>query len=161
MDVVTAQHSALDPARAVQDLHSFENAVGSSLELRNALASPAVSLARKRAVIDKLAAALQLAPIIRNFLFVLSDHRRAGALTEMVKKFEVLVDERLGAVRADVSSARELSDGERAALSAKLAQVTGKTMRMHFAVDPDLIGGVMAPMMRIPPDILLTFLLVF
>ncbi len=144
MDVVTAPNSKVDPATAVRDLRSFEGTVNGSSELRNALASPAVSLSRKRAVIERLVSALQLSRVIRNFLFVLSDHRRADALTEMSRVFEMLLDERLGVIRADISAARELSDAERATLAEKLAQVTGKKMRMHFSVDPDLIGGVVA-----------------
>ncbi len=144
VDVVTAPGSKLDPATALRDLRTFEDIVNGSAELRNALTSPAVSLSRKRAVIDRLVTALGVSRVIRNFLLVLSDHRRSGAITEMAGVFEVLLDERLGVVRADVASARELSDGERAGLSDKLAQVTGKKMRMHFAVDPDLIGGVVA-----------------
>jgi F-type H+-transporting ATPase subunit delta len=99
---------------------------------------------RKRAVVERLAGLLKLSPIIRNFLFVLIDHRRIGSLSEVLHSFELIMDERLGFARAEVSSARELTEAQRAALNAQLTQLTGKKVRMRFAVDESLIGGAVA-----------------
>jgi F-type H+-transporting ATPase subunit delta len=54
------------------------------------------------------------------------------------------MDERLGFARAEVSSPRELTETQRGAINAQLEHVTGKRIRMRFAVDPGLIGGVVA-----------------
>jgi F-type H+-transporting ATPase subunit delta len=43
-----------------------------------------------------------------------------------------------------VASARELSEGQRAALTAALEKVSQKRLRAQFAADPALIGGVVA-----------------
>ena len=75
--------------------------------------SPSVSVARKRAVIRRIAEALGLDRIIRNFLLVLTDHRRTASLPEMIECFEVLLDERLGFVRAEVRSASQLTEQEK------------------------------------------------
>jgi len=72
------------------------------------------------------------------------DHRRIATLTEILHSFELIMDERLGFARAEISSARELTEAQRAALSAQLAQLTGKRIRMRFAVDESLIGGAVA-----------------
>jgi len=45
----------------------------------------------------------RLERIIRNFLLVLTDHRRAGALSEVIDAFDLLLDERLGFVRRRLS----------------------------------------------------------
>ena len=58
----------------------FAGLVEDSHDLRNVLTSPSVSLARKRAVISKLAEMQGASRIVRNFLLVLSDHRRLDAL---------------------------------------------------------------------------------
>ncbi len=50
---------------------------------------------------------------MRNFILVLSYHRRAAALAQMVVAFELLLDERLGFVRAEVRSAFELLPAQR------------------------------------------------
>ena len=47
-----------------------------SSDLRSVLASPAIPVARKRAMIKDIAERLGLARVVRNFVLVLSDHRR-------------------------------------------------------------------------------------
>ena len=143
-DVVTAPGAAVRADAAVVQLRSFEAALKSSVELQNALISPAVSPARKRAVVAKIGERLGLAPIARNFLFVLIDHRRIGQLTEVLHKFELIVDERLGFARAEVTSARPLTDAQQAALARRLGLVTGKQIRIRATVDRSLIGGAVA-----------------
>jgi len=55
-----------------------------------------------------------------------------------------IIDERLGYARAEVASARELTETQRTALNAQLERLTGKRIRMRFQVDESLIGGVVA-----------------
>ena len=143
-DVVTAAASPLRPEAAVAELRSFEAALRSSAELHNALTTPAVPGSRKKAVVGRIADVLQLSRIARNFLFVLVDHRRIAALSEIINTFEVIVDERLGYARAEVATARELTDTQRATLTRVLERVTGKSIRPRFSVDASLIGGVVA-----------------
>ena len=92
----------------------------------------------------RIAGILNLSRITRNFLFVLVDHRRVASLPEIIHTFELLVDERLGFARAEVSSPAEMSEEQRAALNAQLDRITGKRIRMRFAIDEALIGGVVA-----------------
>jgi F-type H+-transporting ATPase subunit delta len=142
-DVTTAA-AGLKPDAALSQLRAFETTLNESRELQNALATPAVPASRKRAVVGRLAEILKLSTIARNFLFVLIDHRRIALLGEILHSFELIVDERLGFARAEVSSPRELTEPQRGAISAQLERLTGKRIRMRFAVDPALIGGVVA-----------------
>jgi len=119
VDVVLSPGSDVKPADAVAQLRAFDGAVKESPALRNILASPAVSAQRKRAVIRRLADAISASRVVRNFLLVLSDHRRADALSEVIDAFDLLLDERLGAI-------------------------AGSKVRLQFAIDPELIGGVTA-----------------
>jgi F-type H+-transporting ATPase subunit delta len=125
-------------------LRSFEAALLASRELENALVTPAVPLSRKRAVVGRIAGLLQLAPLARNFLFVLIDHRRIALLGAILTAFDLIMDERLGFARAEVSSPRELTQAQRDAIGAQLEHATGKRIRTRYAVDPELIGGVVA-----------------
>jgi F-type H+-transporting ATPase subunit delta len=143
-DVVTAGASAVPPAVAVAELQSFAAALEASAELRNALGTPAVPAGRKRAVIAQIAGILKLSAITRNFLFILVDHRRIAALPEIVRSFELIVDERLGFARAEVSSARELSEAQQRAVSSELERLTGKRLRARYALDETLLGGLVA-----------------
>src|SRR5207302_1033528 len=75
---------------------------------------------------------------------VLVDHRRIGRIAEVTQLFEQKLDERLGFARAEVHSARELTEGQRAALAAELERMAGKRIRMRVLLDESLIGGVVA-----------------
>src|ERR1051326_811319 len=112
-DVVTAGRAGLNAETVLAELQTFETALRSSAELQNALMSPAVPPSRKRAVVDKIGAHLQLSRITRNFLFVLIDKRRIGTLSEVIHSFETIADERLGFARAKVPGARDLSEPQR------------------------------------------------
>src|SRR5512146_456275 len=143
-DVVTQTGSALRPQDAVTELRLFEDALRVSPDLHEVLVTPAVPIGRKRAVLGRLADLLKLSRITRNFVFVLLDHRRIPLVSEIIAAFEQVVDERLGFARADVQSASELSDHQRAALTSQLERLTGKRIRARYRIDDSLIGGVVA-----------------
>lgn len=143
-DVVTAASSAVRPAEAVSALRAFEAALKESPELHNVVVTPAIPVARKRAVVTRIAEALGMARVVRNFLLVLIDHRRIADVGSIADALEVVLDERLGFARAEVTSAAELNQEQRTELGAVLERLTGKRVRARFAVDRALIGGVVA-----------------
>jgi len=143
-DVVVSPGSGIEAPVAVEQLLAFGAMVDSSYELRLVLASPAVSSARKRLVIRRLADTMNLHRIIKNFLLVLTDHRRADALNQVIDAFDIVLDERLGYLRAEVTSATELAAPQQDQLATELAQLASSKVRMRFSVDPSLIGGVTA-----------------
>ena len=144
VDIVMASGSPLKPEDTVTQLAAVEALIRESPELRTALLTPAIQNSRKRAVMAKLLDELGAAPLIRNFVYVVIDHRRIAAIADIREAFELQLDERLGFVRAEISSAATLNEQLGAGLEAELAKLTGKRMRLHFDVDPDLLGGVVA-----------------
>jgi F-type H+-transporting ATPase subunit delta len=143
-DVVTASGAPLSAEEAVTQLKAFEATLRSSAALQNALTTPAVPAARKRAVIARIGYMLELSQIIRNFLYVLVDHRRLSSLSEIMHSFELAVDQRLGFERAEVTSAAELNEDQQDELRIRLEQVSGKRLRARYSVDRNLIGGILA-----------------
>ena len=143
-DVVTAPGSPVPPQAAVAELHSFEAAIASSADLRNALISPAVANSRKKAVVARLVKALGISRITQNFLFVLIDRRRIDGLAEIGQILEQTIDQRLGFATAQVVAARQLTEAQQTALAAELQRLAGKKIRLRVAVDANLIGGAVA-----------------
>jgi F-type H+-transporting ATPase subunit delta len=143
-DVTFDPRSGLDPQSVTQQLGIVGGLVRDSVELQRVLLSPAVPNSRKRAVIQKLAPELGLNTKIRNFIYVLIDHRRIGQIGEIQEAFQSIMDDRMGLIRANVTSARDLNDEQRGAVQAELRTLTGKQIRMEYSVDPALIGGVVA-----------------
>ena len=143
-EVVLEPSSGLDARDVERQLVRVEELLQQSAELRHVMLSPAVPSAKKRAVIAQFSGELGLAPKVRNFIYVVIDHRRMHQLSMIRQGFEFAVDEALGFVKADVTSAQALTGPQRGALEAELIKLTGKRVRMQFATDETLIGGVLA-----------------
>ena len=141
-DVVVSAN--VDGATVLAALRQVEGVIEGSHELRAALQSPAVSPARKRAVMQKVIAPMGLPDKVRNFVDVLIDHRRTKELPQIVDAFEQLLDERLGYVAADVRSAKELTSDQKSAIETQVSKLAGKKAKLKFSTDPALIGGVVA-----------------
>jgi F-type H+-transporting ATPase subunit delta len=141
VDVVTEPGSGIDADTATGQLRQVASMIATSADLKSALLSPAVSPSRKRAVVAKL---IDVHVKIRNFLYVVIDHRRVHELPSIVEAFEFLMDEHLGFVRADVSSATALTSAQQVSLQTQLTRMAGKQAKVNFKTDPALVAGVVA-----------------
>ena len=141
-DLVFAPNAGVAPPLALEQIRSFHQTIESAPHLRAALLSPAAPAVKKRAVVSKLAARLGLSPLMRNFLFVVMDHRRLPMLGEIGEAFEKAMDDRLGRVRAVVTSSAALTPEQQRKIEIQLAARTGKQVRSEYRVNGDLVGGV-------------------
>ncbi len=137
-DVALAQGAA---APALKQLADFAALYAESAELRNVLASPAVSRDAKHGVIEKLIARLGASKILRNFLFVIADHQRTHILPEILTAFQAVVRQRQGIAEAEISSAVELSAAQKAEFAGTLERITGKRVEAKYSLEPALLGG--------------------
>jgi F-type H+-transporting ATPase subunit delta len=95
----------------------------------------------KRNVVEKIGERMKMAPAVRNFVFLLVDHRRTEMLREIQQAFQTELNARLGIAGAEVISARELSAAEKKQLTAALERRTGKKIEASFRMDESLVGG--------------------
>ena len=137
-DVALAQGAGEPVAR---QLHDFGSTYAQSAELRTFLASPAVSIEAKHAVIEKIVARLRASKIIRNFLFILADHRRTQLIPQVIATFHEVVRQRQGIAEAVISSAVEPSVAQKREIEATLTRLTGKKIEAKYALEPALLGG--------------------
>jgi len=136
---VVLQQGAAEPTR--KQLGEFEAAYTKSAELRNFMASPAISREAKRGVVEKLVARLGASRIVRNFLFVIVDNQRTHLLPEIAASFEQVLRQRQGVAEAEVSSAVALGEAQKAALLRNLESLTGNKIQANYSLDPGLLGG--------------------
>jgi len=137
-DIALAQGAA-DPA--LRQLMDFREAYAESAELRNFLASPALDREAKHGVIEKLVARLGASKIVRNFLFVVTDHGRMHILPEIVESFQEVIRKRQGIAEAEIFSAVELSAAQKAEFAFTLERMTGQRVEAKYSLDPSLLGG--------------------
>jgi F-type H+-transporting ATPase subunit delta len=130
-------------AREVQEeLLAWEQMLQSSPNLQEVFRNPTIALDKKRAVLNKLIERARPTPTTTNFLKVLLQNQRLTELGEINRKFADLLDVRAGTVAATVTTARAVPEDAQRQLHTKLLALTGKKVRINFATDPDLIGGL-------------------
>jgi F-type H+-transporting ATPase subunit delta len=136
---VAAERKNSDEVR--RELETFVEAFFSIPDLRNALESPALNAEVKRKVIAEIAAKMGIHSEVRNFIYLVVDHRRTEMLPQIQEAFREELNARLGIVEAEVTSARELSAGEKKELTSVLEKRTGKKVETRFQEDRELLGG--------------------
>ena len=138
---------AVDSGRVepwAKSLEALRQAAEASSDLRDVLSNPIYSREQRRAVVEKLAAALALDADPANLLFLLGDRNRLDYLAAVVDTFRNLADQHLGRIRAKVTSAVKLDDVAAQAIADKLSQATKAKVLLDRAVDPAILGGVVA-----------------
>ena len=138
-DVVTSRGEA---GEVREELAAWEEMMRSNAQLLEVFRHPTIPYEQKRRVLDALIARVGVRPATANFLQVLLQNHRLADLQEINRQFTQELDRRAGVVEAQVTTARPVPDAAREALRARLGQLTGSSVRLQFAVDEDLIGGV-------------------
>jgi F-type H+-transporting ATPase subunit delta len=123
------------------DLGAFVELFFSSADLRNALESPVVSSDVKHKVIQEVTAKMGVDEAVRNFVYLIVDHRRTEMLREILAALYQQLNMRMGIAEAEVRSARELSGAEKQQLTAVLERRTGKKIEASFHEDKTVLGG--------------------
>lgn len=138
-DVVTERGEA---AEVRDELAGWDKMLSENSALLEAFSNPTVAYQQKEKVLSELITRTKVRQTTANFLRVLLKNQRLAELPQVNAKFAQVLDDRSGVVSAQVTSARPVSAGTKASLEAKLAQVTGKKIRLSFATDESLLAGI-------------------
>jgi F-type H+-transporting ATPase subunit delta len=141
LDVAVAES---DAARVEQELAGIVSAIAGHAELRHALTSPRIPAAARQGLVGALAARLGVAAPLAKLLGLLAGRGRLGLLPELLAVYrERLLDHQL-IVQASVTSAAPLAPDALQRLAERLGALTGRQVRLRAAVEPSLLGGVVA-----------------
>lgn len=121
------------------------NAVtAASPEIREVLANPVYTKEQRLAMVAKMTQMLSLDAEPANLLNLLAERNRLAYLEAIAELFRDLADESFGRVRARLISAVPLPPESARAIAAKLAATTRAEVLIEEAVEPQLLGGVVA-----------------
>jgi F-type H+-transporting ATPase subunit delta len=138
-DVVIAQGEA----REVQEeLNIWAQMMEDNSGLLEVFRNPTIPYEQKRNLLNTLIARTRVRPTTANFLQVLLQNHRLSELKEINERFALQLDERSGVVSAQVTTARVVPEATKETLRAQIGTLTGKKVRLQFAVDEELIGGI-------------------
>jgi F-type H+-transporting ATPase subunit delta len=119
-------------------------AYSAARDLQEALTNPVFPRAQRRAVLEAVLVRVGVSVETRNFVLLLLERERVQVLPAIARELRAMVDEKVGRVRATVTSARPLPAEQVAQIQSTLEKATGKKVLLDKAEDPALIGGVVA-----------------
>ena len=105
------------------------------------LSNPSVPTASRTDVLERIVGD-DVTGAQRNLLVLMVRRGRFEQLPAVIREFRRLYRLREGIVEATVTSAAALDAAEVGALQARLEAMTGKSIELSQAVDPDLLGGL-------------------
>jgi F-type H+-transporting ATPase subunit delta len=127
-------------AEVSEALGDFAAAIGESPELRAVLRNPQLESSAKAAILADLVGGEE--PLLANFLQLAAEKGRAGELEEIARELERLMAREERRLTVQLTTARELSDDEAAAILRQIEEAAGRTVEATRTVDPGLVGGI-------------------
>ncbi|NIA68280.1 F0F1 ATP synthase subunit delta [Pelagibius litoralis] len=134
------ERKALDEVAG--DLQQLRSLIAESADLRRLLTSPIYSRAQQSKAVAAILDKAGLGELTRRFVLVVASNSRLFALSAMIEGYLTELARRRGEITAEVTSARNLSDGQQAALLNALRSTVGDKVQLDLTVDPALIGGL-------------------
>jgi F-type H+-transporting ATPase subunit delta len=125
----------------LEGLRAFLASVTESAALRELLYNPALRQ-RRPAVLEAILSRLDLHETVAKVIALLAERDRLDLLEDVVAEAEGLVDERLGRLRAHVTSATALSEAHRQRLGRALERRFGRPIVVSLRTDPSILGGL-------------------
>ena len=116
------------------------NTIFNSKELRSVLKSPVVKLNIKKSLLNKIFDN-KISQEARSFLDFVIEKNREDILLEIFKEFLLMVDKENNVLNTKVVSAVALNDVTKHSISDCFETRTGKSIKVNYSLDPELIGG--------------------
>ena len=138
--------AAFEEARAHERLGPWSEALRVAAEVvrdprvQRLLGNPRVTPEQLAQLVSSIAGA-PLGDEGANFVRTLAVNRRLGYLPEISTRFDELKDAAQGVADVTVTSAASLDASQQQKLAAALHRRLKRTVRLHCAIDPALIGG--------------------
>jgi F-type H+-transporting ATPase subunit delta len=110
-------------------------------DIESFLGSPVIGKKAKTATLEK-ALPGRVSEIIRGLFAVLSRNGRLDLLRGITAAYRQLLDARAGRIPVKITSAGELSETQKAALTGTLTDILKQQPVLNIRVDKDLLGGL-------------------
>lgn len=124
------------------DLSALGRMIDESDDLRRLVQSPVMSRDDQTKAISALVLKAGMQDLTQKFVGTVAQNRRLFVLRQMISAFQAYLAERRGQATAEVTSASELSEQQRSALSDALKSAMGTSVSVETKVDPSLLGGL-------------------
>ncbi len=124
------------------DMADLKATLAGSKDLQDVLANPRIAKDLQAKVMADIAKKAGLQELTLNFLGVLIQNRRLGALAQIIETVQKEIARRRGERTAFVTVAQDLSPKQIKELQESLSKSTGASVSLQVQVDPSILGGM-------------------
>jgi len=125
----------------LKELSDVSDSVKGSDDLNRVMTSPVISSNEKKNVLVKLFEQ-STNKVILNFLRLLVDKNRFSMLESVTKEYRNEINRLNNLLSISVTSAIELDDNEKSGIKNKLSGILNKNIELEWAVNPEIIAGL-------------------
>ena len=118
------------------------NLISSSKDFNNLIKDPTVSRNILNQIIDKISNNFRLEVLFKNFLCFLITKRRFFYVQKILKNFNEICSEKRGELKAEIKSAKNLSQDEINKITQELSNNFKSEIKLNYTHDQSLIGGL-------------------
>ena len=126
-----------------RELTEFNDFCAVNKDFGQVIANPIFSVEERKKVLQTILAKSGFSGTVKNFLNLLLDKNRIGAIQTITDHYGSLTDEASNIARAEIISARPLKKEALEKIEESLEKVTSKKIVSKVSEDGNLIGGIM------------------
>ena len=121
---------------------AFLNLFSKSNDLKNLIKDPTLDRHILINIINKITESFKLEDLFRNFLCFLITKRRFFFVEKILQSFNEICSEKRGELKAEIKSAKELSQDELKKITDELSNNFKSKIKLNYKLDQSLIGGL-------------------
>ena len=125
-----------------EELQAFVGLLDAQPEFEGIVNNPLHSTDKRQRVLSSVLDQTGLSAVMKSFVTLLFKKKRFAYIRDINEHHNHLADELKGIVRAELTSAAELSQDSFEQIRASLSKMTGREVVLEAKQDPELIGGV-------------------
>ena len=123
-------------------LNSITEVYKENIELRQVLSDTKVSSGIKLEILKDVLSKIKVSKLVDTFSRYLLAKRRIDFLPDIERAFNLLLQEKLGRIEANVTTASELPKDTVKKLVDAISSYSGKEIEVNVTIDPSIIGGI-------------------
>ncbi|MBI1931151.1 MAG: ATP synthase F1 subunit delta [Ignavibacteriales bacterium] len=127
----------------IAEVKFISKTLSNSKELRNLLVNPTINSQKKITILNEIFNS-HISKELSDFLKFLVVKKRENLLTDIMKRFLNLADEKLNNANVNIISAIELSIDQKTNIETKLKEMLNKNIIAEYEIDNSIIGGFKA-----------------
>jgi len=125
-----------------KELNEFNDFFIENAEFGNAVSNQIYAIQERKSILQFVLEKCGFSSLVKNFLNLLLDKNRIGAIEAIAENYAILTDEASNIAHAEIITARPLQKDALQRVIKALKEMTSKDIKSDVKEDPELVGGI-------------------